>query len=362
MSSPTGLVFYLADPKTNAPHYIGATDLPATEERDRLVSEARARGREPVHKWIRSLRTTPLLMTLPHADASLDEQLAVWHTIYGALDLLSQSPNVEAPPKLVTRFEEWVNMEHRRYAPLKPVSERRARRKPRTPPKPEPEPTTTNEEPKERPKPERQTARPRTTIFRCDAADCDFLAKRAEMRRHQSAYSHSGVTPVYDDETATVREYERQHATRKAKASATIPSHEIRECDECDFIGKKGRLTTHRKVTGHGGEKRLPQTPELEARYAKLTVPESGLARCQECGKLGKKQVIQNHHRITGHKGLTIIYADEKDVLAEYKANTKGGSNDTRYRCGGCEMATVSGALARHQRKTGHTGRTRVEA
>jgi hypothetical protein len=184
------------------------------------------------------------------------------------------------------------------------------------------------------------------------------------MAAHQHELSHKGVTPVYESEATAIREYERQNAARrkKVKASSKIPSHEIRECEECDFLGKKGRLGTHHRETGHTNETRLSQTAELEARYAKLTVPESGLARCKECGKLGKKQVIRNHQRLTGHEGLMVIYADDKEALAEYEAKTKGGRNDARFRCGGCEMVTLSGALARHHKKTGHTGRTRVKA
>jgi hypothetical protein len=34
--------------------------------------------------------------------------------------------------------------------------------------------------------------------------------------------------------------------------------------------------------------------------------------------------------------------------------------NSQRYRCGGCDMETSPGPLARHQRRTGHEGRVKV--
>jgi hypothetical protein len=36
-------------------------------------------------------------------------------------------------------------------------------------------------------------------------------------------------------------------------------------------------------------------------------------------------------------------------------------TNAQRYRCGGCDMETTPGPLARHQRRTGHQGRIRVD-
>jgi hypothetical protein len=36
-------------------------------------------------------------------------------------------------------------------------------------------------------------------------------------------------------------------------------------------------------------------------------------------------------------------------------------TNAQRYRCGECDMETTPGPLARHQRRTGHEGRIRVD-
>ena len=347
-------VFYLADPTTNEPRFILAAVGDVLSERDRLVGEAHDGGREPVHKWIRSLITTPLLLTLPRVDASTDEQLALWHTIYAPLGPLSSPPeDVTASADLVAKYAEWVNLKHRQIAPRKPVGERRERRKPRPSPSPTPSPEPPKPKPKPKPKPPRQrTGIQGSDIRRC--AECEAVGKMIGMRTHQRETGHSGEVAVQQDDPDVLAAYEAQQAARRKGGHGGSATRY--RCDECGMVTVSGALAQHQKRTGHAGRTKVPKKKEA-------------ILGCGGCEFLGNAASLRAHQDESGHRGESRIARDEADAatLAEFERQKRERVSDgvanrvmPEYRCADCGLESTGAGIGNHHKTTGHTGRTKL--
>jgi hypothetical protein len=307
----------------------------------------------------RSLRGS-LIVTLPTMDATVDEELVVWHKLYEVCDVLSSPPgDTAAPDELLERFGEWVDPADEWYAPLKPYKQRRAaRRKPKhatciecghastvqgitmhqnatghtgseeisakeyervkteqeraaakaAKPKPKPK--------KGKPRPRKAAAvtprsGPRSPFLRCTSAECDFLGKRCALERHQRDTGHKEKRPVLADESRVIAKAERQEDERRP-----IPAAHLRRCAECEVLGKPARLKTHHAESGHSGEVRVPQDEahveeaahqRREIRQATARKVAGERWRCNECGFESNATGIHNHADATGHAGRTRI-------------------------------------------------------
>jgi hypothetical protein len=258
---PDSLCFYLADPATNLPRFISAGN-DALAARARLEEESRGDGREPVHRWIGSLRPArPLLVTLPLVDATVNEQLDLWHTIYDRYDLLSQPPTATvAGDDLIAKYSDWVNLEHRQIAPVKPFKERRSRRPPRKsgPELPAPEPALETES-KPKPKPAKLKGNidlggvpARYALIQCK--ECDFFGKFSAYQKHKEETGHADVTVIHMKEAdATVlAEFERNREQYAAKVRA-----QRFRCDECGMETSAGGMNRHQGDSGHTGRTKM---------------------------------------------------------------------------------------------------------
>jgi predicted RNA-binding Zn-ribbon protein involved in translation (DUF1610 family) len=148
-------------------------------------------------------------------------------------------------------------------------------------------------------------------------------------------------------------------------------------------------VTDKRIAQMHTPEARTKKAATMRERWAELTpaerrdrlAPNLEVARrvrfeCLECGRVMPAGPISRHLKASGHAGkrrLAPVATSKRakaqrrrwaamtpDERREATADNIDAAAHARFTCDGCGRESNGSGIVRHQRATGHTGRTRV--
>jgi rubredoxin len=138
---------------------------------------------------------------------------------------------------------------------------------------------------------------------------------------------------------------------KRAKSAANARAVNARRvrCETCGLVSSPGAIGKHQSVTGHQGR-------EL------LHLSRDGIDRCRERGREGQTEHARRWSEDRAYREA-VSSALSDAMTPERRADNAERMRELqrrRYECTDCGYVSTASNVARHQKKAGHTNRSKI--